>query len=573
MCAAIAASYDRRWLAQPVAALRTGEDPTPETLSRIKARVLPDVQALVERAHRRGRRKAHDPEVAELRAQIACLQAQLAVAASIVGAVGVRDPRLQQRLVVAAEDLKQRHSLALGDFCAHLGISARSFRFWRARAPQPAPPPPPAPPPAPAPKSRNEGRFALELCPPDLQTMADTTMIRAFGVDLRVIAAQDPGRRCQELLSAFSAHTEENADLVVAVLKQALGDLPGAQLIIDQGTPYLAEKTREACDAMEVEHQPQKEAAPTEKSTIERAFETVKTTLKPIFDLTNRIADAIPSLRRPDLARAATTLILATYLRVYSGGRRHLVHPLAAHDLAALHDVVQKAREQARAENRAKKLFLQQLWADYNFEPYVSRDAFVRQHRIHALEDLQAADRVLRERACRCDVRRCDWYFGGILRRVAEQGRARRAAELARREIERKRRHEQAARDSEQQHFDAHPDQRLARALECLCIQHETYWCDGAGWPRAELRIALRDLYLRAPLVWQYDVDVVWQTWCATYAGSQSTLDAISVLLAHEREALAAAPPPITPAGSCGTLDVQARRENQRPPPPSGLTN
>jgi hypothetical protein len=574
VCAAVVAAYDRTWLAQPVTALRQGDDPKPETLSRLKARVLPDVEVLVERAHRRGRRKTGDRELAQLRARIACLEALLAVAASIVGQRGVRDPRLQQRLVAAAERCKEQYGLAITDFCAHLGIPERTFRFWRTRTPQPVPPlPPPPAPPAPPPKPRNEGRFALELCPPDLQAMADTTHVRAFGVDLRVCAAQDPGRRFQELLAAFSAQTEENTDVIVDVLEQALAELPGAQVIVDQGTPYLAAKTRQACDAMEIDHQPQKEGAPTEKSPIERAFETVKTTLRPIFDLTNRIADAIPLLRRPELARAATTLLFACYLRVYSGGRRHLVHPLAAHDPAALHDVVPKAREQARAENRSRKLFLQQLWADYNFEPFVSRDAFVRQHRIHALEDLHAADRILQERACRCGVRRCDWYFGGILRRVAAEGRARRAAELARREAERARRRVEAAREADEQHFEAHPDQRLARALECLRIQHQIFWMDGDGWARAELRIALRDLYRRGPLVWQYDVDAMWQTWCATYAGSQSTLDAISGLLAHEREAVAAAPPPIMPSADCGTLGLQARRENQRPPPSSGLTN
>jgi hypothetical protein len=69
--------------------------------------------------------------------------------------------------------------------------------------------------------------------------------------------------------------------------------------------------------------------------------------------------------------------------------------------------------------------------ADYHFEQYVSRHAFVRVHRRHALEDIKAAERILRGRACRSGVRRCDLYFAGILRRVAEQGRARRAAEIA----------------------------------------------------------------------------------------------------------------------------------------------
>ena len=387
-CAAVVASYDRRWLARPVSALLEPQDVAAETLSRLKGRLLAALEALVARLHRRGRPKTAS-EMPSLRAQLEAKGAMLELAASVIATGGVPSRVLQDRLVAAYQTLATRHGMSLRDFCNALGIRERTFRSWRNRKPVPPPiPPPPPPPPAPKP-SRNEGRFALELCPPDLQAMADTTYIRAFGVDLQIVGAQDPGRRQRELLSAFSVTEQENADVVIGVLGQALGALPGAQAITDQGTPYIARATQQACEAMDVEPAPQTEAAPTEKAPLERAWGTIKRALAPLLALTDRAATVVPQLRSPALARATLTLLLGVYLRVYSGGRRHLGHPLEGLDPAALDDAVARAREAARAENRSRKIFLQRLHADYNLAHDISVDDFVRAHRRHHLEDIK----------------------------------------------------------------------------------------------------------------------------------------------------------------------------------------
>ncbi len=573
LAAAVVAAYDRRWLARPVAGLLGPDDPTPATLSRLWHRLLGPLEALVAHAHRRGRRPA-ERATAELRARLACTQAQLDVAASVIAARGVRHRALQDRLVAASERLHQEHGLSRRHFCRALGLSERTFRAWRTRPPRPPAPAAPPPPPS-APRPRPVGRFALEICPPDLQAVADTTYLRAFGTDLRLVGTQDPGRRHQNLLSAFAVDTEENADLVVRVITEAVSALPGAQLLVDQGTPYLAQATRQACERLEIDHEPQQEGAPTEKATLERAWSTVKRALHPLLSLTDRLAAAVPALRRADLARATTSLLLATFLRVYAAGRCHLGHPLQDTDPAALRDIVAAAREAARAESRSRKLFLAQLHADYHLEPFVSCHAFIRAHRRYPLEDLQAADRVLRDRACRCRIRRCDLYFAAVLRRVAEEGRRRRAEQAARDRARRQREAEYAALRAREQLWTERPELRLAPALDGLVEQWDerrgTLLFGGAG-PLGSVTRALRDFRRRAPLVWHYDADAAWCAWVATSAVPHGALVAISDLFERERARIAAEPDPFPAPPLSATLPLQARRQHERPPPPPDLT-
>lgn len=577
-CATVVAAYDRRWLAQPLSALRGPEDVAPETLSRLKARLLAPLEALVARLHRRGRPRTAS-EMPSLRAELEATRAKLELAASVIAADGVRSRALQDRLVAAYEALQKRHAMSLRDFCTSLGVSERTFRSWRNRKPAPPPTPPaPAAPPAPKP-SRNEGRFALELCPPNLQAMADTTHIRAFGVDLQLVGAQDPGRRHKELLRAFAVTEQENADVIIRVLTEALGALPGAQAITDQGTPYIARATQAACEAIDVEPAPQAEGAPTDKAPLERTWGTVKRALAPLLALTDRVAAAVPQLCSPALARATVMLLLGVFLRVYSGGRRHLGHPLEALDPAALDDAAARAREAARAENRSRKLFLQKLHADYNLAQDISVDDFVRAHRRHHLEDIKAAARALRDRACRCHARRCDRYFAGILRNIAEHRRARRARQYAEREDQRRRDHERATFEQHDRFLADNPELRLRQALDALAVHWDDHagrllW-GGAGWGRGTLVRALREMRDRAPLVWPYDVDVVLRDWRATQACPLGAQIAISALLEVERAKLPAEPSRFPPPRDPATITPQARRENQenpRPPPCSRLT-
>jgi hypothetical protein len=409
--------------------------------------------------------------------------------------------------------------------------------------------------------------------------MADTTQIRAFGVDLHLVGAQDPGLRHKELLGAFKVVEQESSDVATRVLSEALSDSPGAQAITDQGTPYIARATQQACEALEVELLPQVEGKPTDKAPLERAWRTIKGALAPLLVLTDRLATAVPALRNPDLARAVVSLLLGVYLRVYSGGRKHLGHPLDGDDPAALADVVADARERARAEDRSRKLFLRQMHAEYNLAQDVSCDSFVRAHRQHSLEDIKTAERILRGKACRCQARHCDRYFAGILRNVSAHGRARRAGERERRKDQRRREAELANFQAQDRLLAEQPQLRLTQALEALTAQwDEDTGClafGGKGWGRGALVRALLEMRTRAPDVWRYDVDAAARAWSATTACSEGARIAICDLLAKERAKILHTSSALDPPPAPAIISPKARGKtngNGRPPPHLGLT-
>lgn len=226
--------------------------------------------------------------------------------------------------------------------------------------------------------------------------------------------------------------------------------------------PTWPRPPQQAHDALGADHAPQREGTPTEKATVERGFGTIKNALTPILDLLNRLAGAVPSLRQPVLAQHVITLLVATFLRVYAAGRRHLGHPLDGHDPDVLRVIIEQQRDQARAEDRSVRLFLEAVHAEYAMP--TSRDAFVRTFRRYPLEDLKDAERRFRAHACRCQVRVCDRYFAAVVRDVHDRNRTRRAAERAQRRAEGEQRRSRAAALQRAAQLDAHPDILLYEA-------------------------------------------------------------------------------------------------------------
>jgi len=577
VCAAIVRAYDPSWLTQSVAARLSTFGLRPEHISRLKARLLAGFERLLREATRRGRPPSPSPPADAAAAAIALELLPVATELLRESRVPWRNRRVQDRLVAAYDRLRASLRLKLVDFCAALALSPRTFRGWRSRPPAPAAvAPAPAPPPPRRRRDRHTGRFALEVTAPDTQLGVDTTSLRLFGVDLKLVAAQDIGAREQRLWDAFAIDERETADLITGVLAEAAAGRPGLQAITDQGTPYLAEATRQACEQIGLEHTPQKEGSPTAKATVERAFLTVKAALAPLLELTNRLADSLPTLRNPQLARAAGTLLCAVFLRVYLTGRTHLQHPLLGQDPDAVRAIIEAQREAAHAELRSKRLFLEGIHAQYDMPR--SKEAFVRAFRHYPLEDLREAERRCRRYACRCQTRLCDRYFAAVVRQVHEQGRARRAAEQNRRRANAARRAEQEAACRDLEQLRQNPERQL---LEGLTLLADTWLpsgfiFDGTVPREVYLEPALRQLRDRFPDGAHDEAERIWRGWLEAkrhipLQTQQAVRGALTQVISN---ILGPQPTPRFPSDFVGAMLPSAARaapDNQRPLPPRDL--
>jgi hypothetical protein len=568
VCASVVADYDPSWLARPVARLIPDDGPRPEWVSRIKAKLGGVFADLVEAATRRGRRPVPS---GDHRAPV--LAALLAVCTRLLAlsAVPVRRRPVQDELVCAFDRVHREHGVTAREFCAALALSERTFRSWQDRPAKPPPPPPPPKPSSPPPNNRNTGRFALEVTAPDTQLGGDTTDLCVLGVDLKLVGMQDIGDRERCLYDAFVVDVRECSELITGAVTDAAAGREGMQLLTDQGTPYLAEAAQEAYDAIGVEHAPQREGAPTEKATVERGFATVKNALAPIFDVLNRIAASVPTFRQPDLARHVATLLVATFLRVYAAGRRHLCHPLDGQDPDVLRAIVEEQREHARAEARSVRLFLEAVHAEYAMPG--SCEAFVRTFRRFPLEDLREAERRFRTHACRCKVRVCDRYFAAVVRDVHDAGVARRSAERRQRRCEGQARRARTDAAQRAADLDAHPERRLHEGLDLLADT----WLPGTGFvhdgqlARVWIRRAIAVIHTRESAAAADCLEVHVRSWMAARPNAptalceavRGVLQAVITEVRHavETQSLAAL------VGATLGSSTRTTHDNKRPPP------
>jgi hypothetical protein len=255
--------------------------------------------------------------------------------------------------------------------------------------------------------------------------MADTTGIKVLGIPFKLIALQDPGRRRSRIFEGIGLYTQQRAHEISDLIRRTLAKVPGTQLLTDQGKPYMAELARKTYENLELDHAPQKEGSPTAKATLERAFGILKDALNPLFEITNRLTENLPALKNPELASSLGQLMVAVYLRVYLIAARDCFHPLEKTQASQLELIAQQQRESARREESSKRLLLSQIHDAYCMEG--PRERFIRAHRHHALEDIQQAERVLRERACRCQTR----ASRSLLRRHSSQRRRARKSQAS----------------------------------------------------------------------------------------------------------------------------------------------
>lgn len=583
ICLTIVHRLRPQWLAVTIFEAAHAEQLNPERVSRLCSRVAPAFESALGALTRIGRpqRSATQQGAHSAAAQdLVIARSLLAVATSIFEHVSLRSRAVRPLILGAWLRLSAEHpSLTQKQFCNTLGLSPRTLRSWvvsPAAAKTAAPAAHKPPPPPPRQRLPRRRRFSFDVVLPDTQLTADTTDLQALGIPLKLVATQDIGGRDQDLLDSVIVDDHESAERVIAALREAIDNREGFQVLVDQGTPYMAEATRAALEELGAEHAPQREGTPTDKATIERAFRSVKTYAHPLLTLSNRIAALIPQLGRPELAKALTTLVLTALLRAYQGGARATQRAeteRAGLDRDTLVQVATEARETARVQDQSLRLRLQWIYHSYSFEGTEAQ--FVRTFRRFPLPAIEQAERAFAGHASRTDITRRTAYFATIVRRLSDEYLSRQTQRRRQqlRDHQWKREVERAQAERIARHDD--PVGGLRAALDIL----PEYWdsrrqkllFDGAGPGRAGARTSIERL---AELYGdQVAVDITTVT-LRDFASAKvgqiepAAIDAIDKLV---REFLPATPK-ASPTSACITTFASTilRRNGQiQHPPPS----
>ena len=547
-----------------------------ERVSRIATRAAALFEPIVDRLMRRGRpaRDASGPE-----AELTLTRALLATATSLLTELHVRrNKRLRALLVGAWLRLHAEHAISQSAFCQALALPERTLRDWlkRPAAPErPAQTQPGDPPKRPRPPRR--GRFGFGVTLPSTQIAGDTTDIEAFGVPLKLTAAQDIGGHDAALLESFVIEPEDNAEHVIEVMTAALGALPGAQAITDQGTPYMAQATRDALQALQAEHAPQREGHPQGKATLERAFGSIKSIAEPILELTNRIVRLIPQLRNNAIAIYTTRLLVASLLRAYQSGARMTREAMQARggaSLRELHQLAELSRQRAVARETSARQLLAHIHELYNMAG--SAQSFIQRLRTYPIDVLQEAEKQFRTQVHRDDIRDRASYFGAIVRNAYEHWLKNQRRVRREREEQRQRQAQSDDHDALLRRWRAAPDQWLRLALDLLAVQWRDgrLVCEGQGVGLGYLRASLNVLFgLHDPVTAANLAAGVWNAFQLQVAPTLSTaaLLAIHELFETELRAATLARPSCHPQQAAGIL--ASLGPNARPPPSIRLPN
>jgi hypothetical protein len=265
----------------------------------------------------------------------------------------------------------------------------------------------------------------------------------------------------------------------------------------------MAAATTRALDDLHAEHAPQKEGDPTGKSTVERGFGSLKDVLSPLLSLSDRLAEALPSLRSADLAIPFARLVVASALRAYRAGARATRRAVEATGNASEDSLVRaaaRAREAARATDRSARLLLTHLHGLFLFSTSATR--FVELYRRYPVEILRSAEASLRNRFLMRgapDVRAVDRYFAALVRNHFVEHRARRATRDASRTLQERLSQQLHEADHVERARAADPALWLRQALDLIALQwlpadHRLLFEGdglGLGWMRGALDLLL----------------------------------------------------------------------------------
>lgn len=499
---AIAHRHCPQWVAISLEEAANQAGWSAQRLSRLTTAILHPFKKLVDSLTRRGRPPGEKKEASSVQQELTLQKALLDVASKLLAHVKPRLPQVRQLIVGAYLRLKEEHNVTQSQFCLALSFSERTLRSWIKTSKLPSvkhenqPPEKEKKRKQTAHRIPGHSRFSLQVIPPQTQYAGDTTDLKAFGFTLKLMAIQDLGNRDQRLLEEIKIDEHETAEKVSGLLIDTLSSVPGAQVIFDQGKPYIAEVTKQTCEALELDLAIQKEGDPKGKSPLERGFGTVKSIANPLLMITNLLAAAIPAMKNLELSKFITRLVVSALLKAYASGSRAAFRGMEARQHCSLEQIEEYsaiAREKARAEGRSKRLLLAELYQLYNFGN--KQEKYINRMKKYPLAVLLQAERAFRAQAHRGDIKDREAYFAAIVRnlndiwQLEEAKRRRQKADDDEREADRMR------CLSERKFFDEHPESELAFGLELLSQQVRTdgsLLFNGAGPGKGAIRLSIK---------------------------------------------------------------------------------
>jgi hypothetical protein len=296
----------------------------------------------------------------------------------------------------------------------------------------------------------------------------------------------------------------------------------------------------------------------------------VKEALAPLASWTEKVSLVIPSLRNGVLAKTVGKLLLATFLRVYTLGRRESATASLTADPVVLEAVAQEQRERARAEGRSVKLKLESIHRGYDFPGSLQR--FVGAHRRHRLEDIDEAEHAMGVRACRCYAKRCDRYFAAILRNVAEKNAQWRIKLRRQRLFEHRGRLDRERAEDDRRRREESPEIAIAEALDLMARQYrperEDLLFGGVGPGSGRLATALAHIKEGTEGAFVDRAEVGWRLWVARNGGQPAArMNAVRTVFDQQVAAVGAAEKRSTPEIARDIFGLKRSHEDRRPPP------
>lgn len=521
VAALIIASYYPEWLAKPVKDLiPPGSGIRPDTLSKLKARVMGAFRTAIELATKPGRKPSEPaPEVSSA-LDDECARIKQVFVEKMKG----KKRQAQDYLVEAFARLVARTPITQKLFCEKLGVPDRDFRYWKKRVLEPATPSAP-PEPKPEPQPCGQGRFDLEQTLPGIQQMADTTELEVAGTRLKIVAVQDPGNRHRKLWSSYHVDVTENCGIVAEQISKAPD---GTQTIHDRGTPFVAEQTRDTLDEKGCEPAPCKEFAATEKSTIERSNRTVKEAIAPLVAFFESLVGAVPALDCPALIATFVQLSLDLFHHGFNLGHRDIPHPLEARDREVLECIAEHQLEKARDGQHSRLSNLERIHAAYGMAS--GTRAFIKAHRNHALADIiEAEQRLVDAILAGTLIHQMHAYFASILARVATPRIEQRRLERNRRDKLARERESQRKQDAWRDHLECHPVEMLRFGLDIVAQQwrDDHFLFGNVILCLADVESAIASMATSSPLSFHVDLIVEAKRWYLEHDGNKPPLEIV----------------------------------------------